>query len=182
MKSDLKIGNIVRVSASDCMCYRRQGQVVGFDRSDKDLPVRVWFGKEVDHIHRGRLIGKRFLLELPKKHSVEPPPRSEQGRDPRTWNFSRNQLVVCPTWTVKTLAERHFPNFHHSYMEPENEIFVPGARDCDVEGCEGLATRRILTNVWGTVFTADVCGPCAPEYHLKCGEVFKAKRRERVSA
>jgi len=170
---DLYVGSIVQVIAEDCIHLGVQGQIVGFDESDKKTPIRVWFGKESDHLMNYPL---RSQVRLTAQCNITPPSVSEQANDPRTWSYARKELTICSTWNMKTIAERYFKDMHHTYYEPTT-LFVSEVKDCDVENCINNSTERIVFNIWGSVMFADVCSVCAPKYHLLCGEVFPWKRQ-----
>ena len=172
MPMQFYIGGIVEVSASDCVHYGKQGQIVGFKNKD-ETQVRVWFGKELDYLID---YPEREQVRLNKKYSIEPPPSSEQHKDPRTYSFTKAKLTACSGWNMQTLAERHFKGMWHSYYETK-QLFIPGTRDCDVEDCVNKTAQRIIFNIWGTVIFADVCSTCAPKYHLLCGDMFPWKKR-----
>ncbi len=170
----LYIGSIVQVISPGYLHYGAQGQVVGFDDGDKVAPVRVWFGKEADGLIH---YPERLEIESIDRYCIEPPPPSEQATDLRTRNYSRKDLTICSAWSMKTLADRYFKDFYHTLYEPK-ALFVSGARDCDVEGCPGVAIKRIIFNIWGSVYPADVCSSCVPKYDLVAGESFPWKKRE----
>lgn len=172
MTEELAVGNIVKVTNPANIHHRMQAQVVGFNEGDKETPVRIWFGREADH-----LIMYHDRVNLTKTWSLEAPPESEQAGDFRVWDYAEKDLTICSGWTVKTLAERYYPrHFHSCYEAPEP--FVAGAHVCDIEGCANPTTKRIVFNIQGTVFPADVCDTCAPKYHGKCGDTFPMKERD----
>lgn len=168
-KMNLKIGDIVKVVNEECKHWGRQGQVVGFDLTDKKNPVRIWFGKECDHFfdypHNQKL----------GKYAVIAPNEAKQVKDMRTWNYAEGDLQKESEWSVKTLVERYLKDMCHSYYEPKNS-FVAGATDCDVENCRKPTTQRIIYNIWGSVYTAEVCDEHAKQYHLKCMDDFPCKK------
>jgi len=168
---NLKIGDIVKVLNEECRHWGKQGQVVGFDLSNKKNPLRVWFGKECDHF-----IDYPHNQKLANKFAVTAPNEKEQASDLRTRDYAEGDLKIEPEWSMKTLVERYFHNFYHSYYEPKNP-FVAGAKDCDVSGCRKNTTRRIIYNIWGTVCFADTCDECAEEWHLKSMDSFPLKKR-----
>lgn len=45
-------------------------------------------------------------------------------------------------------------------------------KDCMVEGCPQKRERRVLINIWGTVYSLDACDPHADHYHGLRGEVW----------
>jgi hypothetical protein len=171
------VGSIVQVIASSCIHYGMQGQVVGFNETDTQTSVRVWFGKEADHLID--YCPLREEVQLTEQFSIEPPPLSEQASNSRTWTYDRKELTICSAWSMKTMAERHFKDSHHTCYEPK-ALFVVGVQDCDVGDCPNMSTQRIVFNIWGSVLFADVCSTCAPKYNLLRGESFPWKKREVV--
>lgn len=167
---NLKIGDIVKVVNIKCRHFGRQGQVVGFNSDNKEDPVRVWFGKDCDSF-----VDWENRIKLSDKCAVVAPTEAEQKKDLRTWDFAESDLQKELEWSMKTLVERHFRNFYHSYCEPKNP-FVAGERCCDVNGCDCLTTQRIIFNIWGTVDFADVCERHAKEYHGKSMDSFPYRK------
>jgi len=169
MFAQIYVGSIVLVTQGSHIGM--QGQVVGFDETDKENPVRVWFGKEVDY-----LVDYEKRRQLGGEYSIEPPPFSKQGENLRTWNYPPKDLLICSAWSMKTLTQRHFKRMGHSYCEPK-ELFVAGASDCDFEGCMNTTTQRIIFNDNGVVQSADVCDDHS-KYNFRCTEEFKYKQRK----
>ncbi|MHB9019315.1 MAG: hypothetical protein ACYC3G_00355 [Minisyncoccota bacterium] len=167
---NLKIGDIVKVVSVECRHFSRQGQVVGFNLDNKENPVRIWFGKDCDSF-----LDWENRIKLSDKYAVVAPSEAEQIKDLRTRDFTESDLQKESEWSMKTLVERYFHNFYHSYCEPKN-VFVAGERCCDVRGCDCLITQRIIFNIWGTVDFADVCERHAKEYHGKCMDSFPYKK------
>lgn len=170
---NLKIGDIVRVSGKDSDRYKhwnKQGLVVGFDPNDKEDPVRVWFGRECDY-----LLVPEFRMNLSRDYAIVAPTETGQVNDMRTWNYPESVLQKEAEWSMRTLAERYFPRFYHSYCEPKN-AFVAGKKCCDVKGCGGLIAQRIVFNIWGIVDFADVCERHAKEYHGKSMDEFPYRK------
>lgn len=173
MSQELQVDSIVKVVGEGHIHSGKQGQIVGFDEKDEETPVRVWFGRECDHLN-DLLVRDRVYSQ--KKYVTEPPPPEDQENCTRVWNYSPNQLEAVPEWDIETLAKRHFPRMYNCWS-PMKHPFVPGGKDCDVRGCDRMVTRRILCNIWGAVFQADVCEECAPEFHLQKMDGFPWKER-----
>lgn len=170
---NFKIGDIVKVTSGNYKHYNKQGQVVGFDPSDRENPVRVWFGRECDY-----LLDPEFKMRLNREHVLVAPNEVEQTKDLRTWNYPEGVLQKEPEWSMKTLSERHFRGIYHSYCEPKNP-FVVGERCCDVNSCDCLTAQRIVFNIWGTVDFADVCERHAKEYHTKSMDSFPYRKNSK---
>lgn len=176
MDRKLEIRNVVRViGAYNLSHHHLEGQVVGFDPNNKKRPVRVWFGREAD-----KQVGYPDYRKFSRrKHTEFPPSEVSQKSDHRTYNYAAGNLKKLDSWSVKTLAERYFMRTYHTWYEPAKEfaVFVPGASDCDVSGCNRTTAQRVVFNVCGTVYFADVCATCARKYHRKMMEDFPWKNR-----
>ena len=172
MPSPLVVGTIVLVSREDYLFNGKEGQVVGFDTQDKKEPIRVWFGRECDYkLHYTDAEKAR----RDRQYATEPPPESEQSRNPRTWSFSRSALTIKNDWSIETLAERIYGrNMFHHYV-PFSEPFTPGEKVCEFQKCTNKTTQRVIFNFWGTVIHAEGCAKCAKMYHGKMGEYFPLK-------
>jgi hypothetical protein len=175
--SEMTVGTIVEVARGNIHCHK-QGQIVGFDENDPNEPVRVWFGRENDF-----LLDYQIRMEISShagnKNATEPPQPEEQAQDLRTWNYAPEHLKTCPTgWTMETLANRYFGNMWNGTLYKLKIPFVAGARDCDVEGCQNLTTKRILVDLQGSVYDAHVCDTHASKYDRKCMDDFPWKKRE----
>lgn len=167
----LKIGDIVKVVNEECHHYGKQGQVVGFNLDNKENPLRVWFDKECDFF-----VDYDRRIELNSKYAVIAPNEAEQAGDLRTWDYAESDLQKELEWSMKTLVERYFHNFYHSYYEPKKP-FVASAHNCDVERCGKITTQRIIYNIWGSVCFAEVCDEHAKEFNLKSMDSFPLKER-----
>ncbi len=164
----LYIGSVVKVIGDHCDFLGKEGQVVGLESAEKEGGkeiARVWFGREIDYLN-----DRRIQDDL-GPHAIEPPPSNKQADDPRTWSYSRDDLTICSTWSMKTLATRYFGNHWNCWQEPLT-LFVSGTNPCQVAKCPQLSVRRIIVNIWGTVCTADVCTACAVKYHGRMFEIF----------
>ena len=171
---NLKIGDIFRVVNAECKHYDKQGQVVGFNLSNRENPLRVWFGKECDS-----LMDFERRIELNNKYAVIAPNEKEQAGDFRTWDYAEPDLQIEPEWSVATLVKRYFSHMCHTWYEPKKP-FVAGDGECEVENCHKRTTQRIVYNVHGSVCPAEVCDKHAKEFHLKCMDSFPYKKVSKV--
>lgn len=171
---NLKIGDIVKVVNEECKHLDKQGQVVGLNLSNKENPLRVWFGKECDS-----LIDFERRIEADSKYAVKSPNEDQQKNDIRTWDYAEKDLQKESDWSVGTLVKRHFSHMCHTWFEPKKP-FVAGEGECEVEGCHKRTAQRIAYNVQGSVCPAEVCDKHAKEFHLKCMDFFPHKKASTV--
>ncbi len=164
-------GNIVTVKNKASMHFRKQGFVLRTDDiGHEEGPVRVWFGSECDHLYDFR---RRRLIEGTTDGLF--PPGEDSEHDGRIFNYPAADLMLLPDWDTELLIDRHWRALHHT-ITLARQPFVPGF-ECSVAGCSKNATARALFNIWGHVFSADVCGDHKEKFHLKRIDDFPWRKK-----
>ena len=130
------------------------------------------------HVCVGQIVGKKpdprsqmknlvFLVKPSERHHGT---HGHYGwKNEGVW-CAKRQLAHPDDCELKVRAEVLYPNYWHSSSRPKEPFSL--TKPCMVEGCDELCVRRILINIWGTVYEFDACGPHAEEYHGLCGESF----------
>jgi len=152
--------------------YRFQGFVVApFSELEGDgYTVPVFFGREVGSIRFRTPFWEidNWDFQHNKDLAIDNWPflllEEVWQNCPRVVFFRPDELVVQGSWSITTLANRIFPNFHHSvYGWPEGVSQTSSSYKCFLKECQSVATRVALCNVWGSVYPIHVCDTCFSE-------------------
>jgi hypothetical protein len=167
IQSAIAVGTIVTVKDRNSVHYRKQGIIVRIDDiHNEEGPLRIWFGRDCDQRYDFR---RRNLID---SDGFEPATQ-DSPTDARIFNYTAAGLQKDTGWTTETLIDRHWRSLHHT-VSIARQSFVPGG-DCQVAGCSKKCTDRILSNIWGHVVSADVCGAHKEKFHLQRIDAFPWK-------
>ncbi|MFQ5661840.1 MAG: hypothetical protein ACE5F2_01130 [Candidatus Paceibacteria bacterium] len=150
---DMKIGNIVTIVSEDSVFDGKQAEVVEIeDDGNEDGNIGVKLSSRDE-----------YLLGYCSDESE------------KIIRFKEDELRVDKDWGIEIKACNLFGKnmWHHLYVMKEE--FVSG-KDCIHENCKEKTTRRILVNIWGSVYEFDTCDAHAERYHGKCVDDFPVKK------
>ncbi len=75
--------------------------------------------------------------------------------------FQPSVIRVDHFWSVETLVNRYFKDFHHTYYTlPKGVERDPSLYQCFIKGCSNQASTMFLYNFWGLVYPMHICKNC----------------------
>jgi len=140
-------GNIATVIDEDSCFYGKQCEVVGVPIGDESS--LVMFGAD-----------SQYLFDYDNKE--------------RMAIVGTLYLRKDADWSSENRARQLFgDNMFHSLHTFRGPLLKCGM--CMCEGCENVATERVMVNNWGTVVEYDTCQFCKEKWHGKCADAFPLK-------
>jgi hypothetical protein len=151
---DITIGQLVKVVSKETLYFEKFGEVVEISNGSKeDGSIGIRF--DIDDL---------FYAVSSEENCVV--------------RFKPQELSVVTDTPVQYLAKKLFRNLYHSTRELSFS-FSP-KNFCMYEGCQNKATKRAVTNIWGTVIEVDVCDEHHTMCHGKCGEIFPISKNYKL--